>query len=81
MADNRMYLKCNLCGKCTMLAKRFGITWGTREYEYPMAIKIDKFFDKHELCLDSEENWEIDHYSLVYENDEEDIDIETFKEE
>ncbi len=46
MANNRLYLVCNECGKTLMLAKDFGSGFGLRV----TRDDITKFLDEHTFC-------------------------------
>lgn len=66
MANNRMYLKCNGCGKAIFLGKHFGDPW----YISKDKDEIDSFFRRHydhteDLCMHGND------FSLVYENTDE----------
>ena len=66
MADNRLYLKCRVCGGTFFLGKRFGFG-----YYRNTEIKSDElldFFDKHDECALSQEiNFTDDIFDVEYE--------------
>ena len=75
MANNRMYLKCNGCGKCIFLGKHFGDPWVISKD----SREIHSFFRRHydhaeDLCSHGND------FSLVYENEEDELDIEYINE-
>lgn len=63
MANNRMYLKCDVCGEEFFLGKRFG-----EGYYLPTSApeklcdELNEFFGRHEWCGHSQ-----DHFVLEYE--------------
>lgn len=70
MADNRMYIRCDVCGGCMIIAKCFGDTWGVRDYEDGGVNHLNEFFKEHDFCvpLTGYGRRRSDHYSLVYED-------------
>lgn len=78
MANNRIWLKCNMCGKQYLLAKSYGGGFYL-PHTYSDA-GLNQFFDDHAYCFQSETHMlsvEGD-FSLEYETppDEERRDIE-----
>lgn len=73
MADNRMYIRCKICGRGILIAKQFGIVWSERRFD-----DLNKFFDDHEECAFGSDDPMIysgENYELCYElsmTDEED---------
>lgn len=72
MANNRLYLKCDVCGEEFFLGKRFG-----DGYYLPPDIggdirkELNEFFGRHEWCGHSQ-----DHFVLSYEMGVEDYEPE-----
>lgn len=59
MANNRMYLRCKVCGKTYYLAKNFGEAFYlSYDYQYPNAEEfckgLDDFFERHFFCSPSD---------------------------
>lgn len=63
MADNRMYIRCKVCGRGHIIAKMFGITWGERKYNET----LNEFFNKHLTCGFEYDPW-LEQYEIAYEN-------------
>lgn len=53
MANDRMYIRCTVCGKSMMLAKHFGSPWYTPEWGDGITIgdMLDEFFIEHYPCI------------------------------
>ena len=73
MADNRMYIRCDVCSAIMLIAKNFG-GWGVRNFEDSGIDFLDDFFAEHDYCEngpDAYDKWSryghMSHYSLVYE--------------
>lgn len=79
MADDRIYIKCNICGGKLFLGKQFG--WGAFYWQNywkmngdeeapPLEDRLNKFFEGHVHPEYSQENehWNGD-FSIVYEWD------------
>lgn len=68
MADNRMYIKCDVCGGKVMLAKHHLVGWF-----YPGTISLSEhleaFLEKHWSCESDDKPLDRyrDHFSLAYE--------------
>lgn len=68
MANDRMLIRCDACGRAVIIAKTMDwISWDVPEYSVTVQRKLDRFFDKHKLCLDPSGELVHDHFSLVYE--------------
>lgn len=67
MADNRMYIKCDACGKTMIIAKNFG-GWRTVDYIDGGFNHVDQFLRDHEYCDTSNEYGFQSNFSLVYED-------------
>lgn len=63
MADNRIYLKCKVCGKKVFIAKKF-VGWFLPPYTQD---KTNNEFNEHDECI-TDFDGEI--FELVYENSE-----------
>lgn len=61
MADNRMYLRCKVCGEAFMLAKNLA-EW----YPIYTGEHFSEFLDRHEGCF--LEDFSCDRFELVYEH-------------
>ena len=69
MANNRMYLKCNGCGKAIFLGRHYGQPWTIDKN----LDEIHSFFRRHWECMLPQDKpfWLSTHgsdFSLVYEN-------------
>ena len=84
MADNRIYMRCRICGKELFLGKRFGEKYywenygkrnneisGIKQYdERPLEERLNEFYDKHAWC-----GWEKqvedgnDQFEISYEDE------------
>lgn len=71
MADDRIYMQCNICGEKLFLGKQFG--WGAYFWENyhnkSLEDSLNEFFGKHvhpgsDIC-----RWN-GNYSIVYETDQ-----------
>ena len=52
MANNRMYIRCMVCGKICCIGKSMGAGY---YFPYPMMDKkINQFYDDHAFCHDGE---------------------------
>lgn len=82
MANDRMLIRCDACGRAVIIAKTMDwVSWYVPEYSVTVQRKLERFFDKHELCLAPGGEFTHDHFSLVYENrDEFEIDYELCEE-
>lgn len=72
MANNRMYIRCMVCGKTCLIGKSFGTG-----YAVPLAqaknltAKLDDFFFEHSFCHNGELNVTCDGlYEIAYERKE-----------
>ena len=70
MANNRMSLRCKICGEEIVIAKYYPNQW------YQFRSKLDEFFNEHQFCVYAasdekleELNCDIEHlYELIYEH-------------
>lgn len=77
MADDRIYLKCNICGETLFLGKQFGcepyywLNYGkiNGDINSPsLEERLNDFYEKH-VHLDGDyERWN-GNYSIAYESD------------
>ena len=55
MADNRMFIRCRVCGETFYLGiyheQFLGYSTYTQKSEKDTVEKLDKFFDKHTQCI------------------------------
>lgn len=66
MANNRIYLRCNGCGKEFFLGKRFGGGFYYENYHKESGTlekQLNKFYEEHESC--GEET--LEHFEIHYE--------------
>ena len=63
MADNRLYLRCSVCGDLLFLGSRLGICYSIEEND--LSEKLNEFYKKHEDCQFEK----IEPYELVNEDD------------
>ena len=64
MANNRIYLRCNGCGKTLFLGKTY---WGGYYWENlgaPLERTLNDFYDEHTYCGDA---WGDGDFSIQYE--------------
>lgn len=73
MANDRIYLKCNVCGALLYLGKSFaqGFYYVNYDKERDSSApsldeKLNMFYDKHAFCGDSHSDGD---FSLIYESD------------
>ena len=59
MANNRLYIRCKQCGEVIYLAKHFGGSLHTADYNGDFIDKLNDFWEEHCYCLQGNE-----HYSL-----------------
>ena len=67
MADNRIFLKCKVCGDTLFLGKRLGFGYYYRTYnpeKGSLENRLNEFYDKHEWCNDS---YNLDCFTIEYE--------------
>ena len=71
MANNRIYLKCNVCGDTLFLGKSFlnGYYWTdygalNGKDPYPLQERLNRFYDDHTYCRDSHIDGD---FSIEYE--------------
>ena len=54
MANNRIYIRCNVCGKALFLGKDFaqGFYWQNydKNFDWHLEDKLNEFFDEHTYC-------------------------------
>lgn len=72
MANNRIYLKCNVCGKTLFLGKSYLEGFFYTNYEQfrdpnpaTLEIKLNNFYDEHAYCEGSHNDGD---FSIEYEN-------------
>lgn len=66
MADNRIYLKCNICGKKLYLGKSFLDGFYYENYDKKtLEEKLNEFYDKHTYCNKSYSDGDFD---ITYED-------------
>lgn len=68
MANNRMFLKCKLCGERFMIGKYYPVSWA-----WPIDIdRYNEFLDKHDqhnaIEYQGDLGMEAEFYELEYEN-------------
>lgn len=77
MADDRVFIQCNVCGKKLFLGKQFG--WEAFYWENygktngdpnspPLEDRLNEFFQEHVHLYSDKEHWN-GNYSIVYESD------------
>lgn len=70
MADDRIYMQCNICGEKLYLGKQFG--WGAFFWENyhnkSLEDSLNEFFEKHVHPCENKCKWN-GNYSIVYEID------------
>jgi len=66
MADNRMYMRCNGCGKLIYLAKRLGGEYGISMDYAELGKYFESFLQDHAFCSDQG----FGDFDIVYETDE-----------
>lgn len=71
MANNRIYLKCNICGKTLFLGKSFLQGYYYVNYDQlkdpgapSLEDKLNNFYDEHVYCGDSSSDGD---FSIEYE--------------
>lgn len=70
MADDRLYLQCNICGGKFYLGKQFA--WGAfhlDKWEVPFEERLNTFYEAHEHDDADVCRWN-GNYSIIYETDE-----------
>ncbi len=68
MADDRLFLKCNICGDMLFLGKQFG--FGPFYNEFPLEERLNAFFKSH--CHEDADTDRFNgDYSIAYETDSE----------
>ena len=73
MANDRMFLRCNTCGKQFMLAKNNGVEWYFRYSNEEYGDMLSEFLSKHGLCTEDQNPFLADRkhpFELVYESDD-----------
>ena len=73
MANNRIYLKCNVCGEMLYLGKSFAMGYYWENYgklngdpnSPPLEDRLNEFFDKHTYCNNEGNDGD---YSIEYES-------------
>lgn len=80
MADDRIYLKCNICGETLFLGKQFGyspffwLNYGKLRGNISspsLEERLNEFYEKHDHEIDEYgdyERWN-GNYSIAYESD------------
>lgn len=68
MANNRMYLICDVCGPGESFenGKYLGKRLGSGYYHAPLQDELEQFYDDHEWCGNT-----LDHFSIKYECEKE----------
>ena len=69
MANNRIYLRCNSCGKTLFLGKRLGLGYWYENYrpeEGSLEEQLNRFYDEHEYCNGAG----LDCFDIEYEDEE-----------
>lgn len=59
MANNRIYIRCNVCGEALFLGKQFGefFYWGNyRQEDGDLEDQLNGFFQEHRYCTDKPRN-------------------------
>ena len=73
MANDRMFLRCNTCGKEFMLAKSNGVEWYFRYSNEEHGRMLSEFLSKHDPCMEYQYHFLVDRkhpFELVYESDD-----------
>ena len=78
MANNRIYLKCNVCGEMLYLGKSFAMGYYWENYgklngdpnSPPLEDRLNEFFEKHTYCNNEGNDGD---YSIEYESPFRDI--------
>lgn len=73
MANDRMFLRRNTCGKQFMLAKSNGVEWYFRYSSKEHGDMLSEFLSKHGLCMEDQNSFLADRkqpFELVYESDD-----------
>ena len=75
MADDRIYIKCNVCGETLYLGKQFGAepfyweNYGNGDKNSPsLEDRLNAFYEKHVHLLEGSKRFYGD-YSIEYETD------------
>lgn len=76
MADDRVYMQCNICGKKLFLGKQLGWSafyWEnygliTNPHSSPLEVRLNVFFGNHTHPESNSVSWNGD-YSIVYESE------------
>ena len=50
MANNRLYIRCKQCGETFYLAKHFGGSLNTTDYDGDFLDRLNDFWEKHCYC-------------------------------
>lgn len=50
MANNRMYIRCMVCGEKCYIGKSFGMGYDIPRMAYDMGKTLDRFFYDHVFC-------------------------------
>ena len=70
MANNRLFLVCDICGQTCYLGKRMGVGWyGAPEHT---GESLNDFYDEHEWCTYTAAGMSmgisVDNFSMAYED-------------
>ena len=80
MANNRMYIKCRVCGEEICLAKHFGNEWGLCSMpinDKSFEERMDAFFRKHYIEHALEEGvCDTNCFELSYESEDADAEAQ-----
>lgn len=79
MADDRMYLKCKVCGEACYIGKTY-ICKGYYTEKAPKEYhdKLMAFFDKHAACIADDGKPKTQTFELLYESDDAFNEIQSF---
>ena len=73
MADDRLYIQCNICGKKFFIGKQFAYgSFYLQDYytdDKPFIDRLNEFYEDHNHCERYVCRWN-GNYSLVYETDD-----------
>lgn len=70
MANNRLYIKCNVCGETLFIGKSFGGGFYYHNYgddPRSLAEKLNDFYDRHAYCSVGDTWGDEGSFSLEYE--------------
>ena len=67
MANNRIFIRCNVCGEKLFLGKSFLNGFYYENYDNStLEDKINNFYNKHTYCNDNDSDGDFD---ITYENE------------